>query len=240
MNVSRSPRVLSKRIASAVLLWAIATTSATAQPAQTLIGGHTYAFPAAIFLGGQAETGPRGDILIELAWPEMRGLTPAEASAWPRRNTIRILANSAAQVAGRAVPEAELTDKIPTYVSISTDLSSGIAWRASGHLAPLQPAHDAADPGEPDPGRGIERVAVAGLSALSAPHDVFVADPIEHPVEFIDCSRHTEMITNPECAQTFVASNLILKVSYRRALVPQWREIHAAVVTFLVNHEVHR
>ena len=170
----------------------------------------------------------------------MRALTPAEAAAWPRRDTIRILANSAAPVAGHAVPDAILTAGIPLAVSTSTDLSSGIADRARGRVAPLRPAAGPPDVSEPAPGDGAQRVSTEAPSANSAPHDVFVKNPIDHPTEFIDCARHGGTIVDPECAQTFVDHNLILKASYRRTLVPQWREIHAAIVAYLAQHEVQR
>ena len=213
-------------------------TGAAAQTTQ--VGGHTYAFSPAVFEGGEVETGRVGDILIELAWPEMRPLTSEEAAMWPPRDTIRVLANSGAPVDGEAVPVAKLLAEIPVIVSAATELSTGIHDRASGHPHPPWPAPSAEKPLGVVPGAGAEQVATEALTRSDeAKHDVFVREPIARPEEVIDCFRK-DHFPNPECAQSFVAMNLIIKASYRRALVPQWRDIHDRLVAFLKAQEVKR
>ena len=222
------------------LLAAVGVCLGAAEPKTTRVGGHTYAFPPAVFMGGEVETGPVGTVLIELAWPEMRGLTPAELAAWPRRDTIRVLANSGAPVAGAAVPEAELTAHIPLDVNIATALSSGIAETASGHVPTPRPAPPGDEPAEAVPGNGMTRVETEPALPDAIQHDVFVREPIGTPEEFIQCARGDKDVVAPECSQMFVVLNLIVKASYRRALVPQWREIHTRIAAYLTQHEVSR
>ena len=211
-----------------------------AAPPTTRVGGHTYAFPPAVFEGGEVETGRVGDILIELAWPEMRPLTPDETAMWPPRDTIRVLANSGAPVDGEAVPEAKLLADLPVIASAATEPSSGIHDRTSGHPHSPQVAPAAEKPLGAVPGAGMEQVATEMLTRPDeAKHDVFIRKPIERPEEVIDCFRK-DHFPNPECAQSFVTMNLIIKASYRRALVPQWRDIHDRLVAFLKTQEVQR
>lgn len=221
-----------------MLIAATALCTGAAPPQTTRVGGHTYAFPPAVFEGGEVETGQVGDILIELAWPEMRPLTPDEAAMWPPRDTIRVLANSGAPVDGDAVSDAELLAEIPVIVSAATELSTGIHDRASGHPHPPRSAPDSEEPLGAVPGAGMEQVATeAPTPPDAAKHDVFVREPIEQPEEVVDCFRK-DHFPNPECAQSFVTMNLIIKASYRRALVPQWRDIHDRLIAFLKAQEV--
>ena len=84
----------------------------------------------------------------------------------------------------------------------------------------------------------MQQVATEAPSPNDTRHDVFVAVPIKRPEEVIVCARR-DQFPNPECAQSFIAMNLIGKASYRRALVPQWRAIHERLVAYLKAHEVH-
>ena len=221
-----------------VLVMAAVLCGGVAPSQTTRVGGHTYAFPPAVFMGGEVETGPVGTVLIELAWPEMRPLTSEEAAMWPPRDTIRVLANSGAPVDGEAVPDAELLAELPVIVSAATELSSGISDRASGHPHPPRSATDAEKPLGAVPGAGMEQVATEALTRSDeAKHDVFVRKPIGQPEEVIDCFRK-DHFPNPECAQSFITMNLIIRASYRRALVPQWRDIHDRLVAFLKAQEV--
>ncbi len=220
-----------------MLIAATALCTGAAPPQTTRVGGHTYAFPPAVFQGGEVETGPVSGILIELAWPEMRPLTPDEAAMWPPRGTIRVLANNGASVDGDAVPEAKLLAEIPIIVSASADLSSGIDDSASGHPHPPQPAPASEPPLGAVPGAGMQQVATEAPSPNDTRHDVFVREPIERPEEVIACARSDEF-PSPECAESFVAMNLIVKASYRRTLVPQWQAIHDRLIDFLKAHEV--
>ena len=207
-----------------------------ASPETTRIGGHTYAFPATAFVGGQAELGPVGTFLIELAWPEMAPRSAAERAVWPPRDTIRVLANSAAPTNGEAVPEAVLTAKLPEQISAAV-APNDIAARAAGRPPPLRLAPGMGASGA-IPGGGMLRVQVEPVQPADATqYDVFVRGPIANPQEFIQCARERS-VSVPDCAQSFVAQHLILKVSYRRKLVTQWRDIHARVLAFLQDHEV--
>lgn len=220
-----------------VLTAATVLCTGAAAPQTTRVGGHTYAFPPAVFEGGEVETGRVGDILIELAWPEMRPLTPDEAAMWPPRNTIRVLANSGAPVDGEALPDAKLAAAIPTATSVATEPSSGIGDRSSGHPPPPRPALASQTPLGAVPGVGMQQVATETPGPNSFKQDVFVREPIEKPQEVISCLRK-DQFSDPDCAQSFIAMNLIVKVSYSRMLVPQWRDIHDRLVTFLRAQEV--
>ncbi len=220
------------------LIAAAALCTGAAAPQTTRVGGHTYAFPPSVFEGGEVETGPVSGILIELAWPEMRPLTSDEAAMWPPRDTIRVLANNGAGVDGDAVPEAKLLAEIPIIVSASAELSSGIDDSASGHPHPPRPAPAGEPPLGAVPGAGMQQVATEAPTAPDeARHDVFVRMPIEQPQEVIACTRK-DQFPDPDCEQSFTAMSLIMKASYPRALVPQWRDIHDRLVTFLAAHEV--
>ena len=221
------------------LVAATALCGGAAPPQTTRVGGHTYAFPPAVFEGGQVETGSVGTVLIELAWPEMRPLAPEEAAMWPPRDTIRVLANSGAPVDGDALPDAELAAAIPIVTSVATELSGGIADRASGHLHPPRPAPATQKPLGAVPGAGMQQVATEAPGSNDFKQDVFVREPIEQPKEVVVCFRK-DQFPDPECEQNFVAMNLIVKASYPRALVPQWRAIHDRLVAYVEAHEVHR
>ena len=221
-----------------MLLIAATALCVGAAPQTTRVGGHTYAFPPSVFEGGEVETGRVGTILIELAWPEMRPLTPDEATMWPPRDTIRVLVNSGAPVNGDALPDAKLAADIPITTSLLTNLSSGIHDRASGHPHPPRPAPATDQPLGPVPGSGMQQVATEAPTAPDeAKHDVFVRVQIEQPQEVIACTRK-DQLPNPECDQSFIAMNVIVQASYRRALVPEWREIHERLVAFLKAQEV--
>ena len=221
-----------------VLVAAAALCTGAAPPQTTRVGGHTYAFPPGVFEGGQVETGPVGGILIELAWPEMRPLTPDEAAMWPPRDTIRVLANSGAPVDGEAVPENKLMADMSIIVSAVTELSSGIHDRTSGHPHPPRPAPADERPLGAVPGVGMQQVATEATTLPDeARHDVFVRVPIDRPEEVIACTRK-DQFPDPDCAQSFAAISLTMKASYPRALVPQWRTIHDRLVTYLKAHEV--
>ena len=222
-----------------VLVMATVLCGAAARSQTTRIGGHTYAFPPALFMGGDVETGPARDMLIVLAWPEMRPLTVEEAAMWPPRDTIRVLANSGAPVDGAALREAELTTDIPIIASLATELSSGIHDRASGHPHPPRLAPASEKPFGAVPGAGMQQVATEPLRPDDTRHDVFVREPIDRPEEVVDCFRK-DQFPDPECAQSFIAMNLIVKASYPRALVPQWRAIHERLVAYLKAREVTR
>ncbi len=222
----------------AVLVAATALCTGAAVPQTTRLGGHTYAFPPTLFMDGEVETGPVGGMLIELAWPEMRPLTADEASMWPPRDTIRVLANNGAPVDGDAVPEDRLTADMAVVVSAATELSSGIHDRASGHPHPPRPAPAGEQPLGAVPGAGMQQVATeAATLPDEARHDVFVRMPIDRPQEVIACTRK-DQFPDPDCAQSFIAMSLIMKASYSRALVPQWRAIHDRLVAYLEAHEV--
>ncbi len=209
-----------------------------AAPQTTRVGGHTYAFPPSVFEGGEVETGPVSGILIELAWPEMRPLTPAESALWPPRDTIRVLANNGARVDGDAVPEDKLTADMSIIVSAVTELSSGIHDRASGHPHPPRPAPANEPPLGAVPGAGMQQVATEAPTAPDeARRDVFVRTPIEQPQEVIACTRK-DQFPDPDCEQSFAAMSLIMKASYPRALVPQWRAIHDRLIAYFETHEV--
>ncbi len=228
-----------RRTSQATLLLAFATVPCAAAPETTLIGGHSYAFPPALFMGGK-ESGPVGDMLIEFAWPEMRPLTPAEKAAWPPRTIVRVLANSAAPVNGQAVPEAKLLADMPSAVSAAAFLSSGIKERSSGHLRPLTAASGAGGPAQAQPGEGMQKVETDPQISDALHHEIFVREPIDQPQEFIDCIMKDGPVVDPACAQTFVAANLIIKASYPQALAPQWRDIHARIAAYLAQHEVRK
>lgn len=204
----------------------------------TRIGGHSYIFPSAVFENDEVETGPVGTFLIELAWPEMRPLTTGEHAARPPRDGLRVLGNGAASVAGQGVPEAVLMGKLPAELSVATAPSTGIQARASGQIPPPRPAFQVGDAGGAVPGGGMVRVQAEVRQPTDATQvDVFVREPIARAEEFIVCA-HGQAVSAPDCAQTFVAFNLILKVSYPRRLVTQWRDIHAGIVAFLQKYEV--
>ena len=222
-----------------VLVAAIALCTGAAPSRTTRIGGHAYVFPPALFMGGDVETGPVRDMLIVLAWPEMRPLTPEEAAMWPPRDTIRVLANSAAPVTGTAMPDSELMADIPVIVSIATSPYRGVDDLASGHPHPPQPAPASAKPLGAVPGAGMEQVAVEPSLSDEARHDVFVRRPIDRPQEVIACTRR-DQFPDPDCVQSFVTMNLIVKASYPRTLVPQWHDIHDRLVAYLKAHEVHQ
>ncbi len=226
--------------AGLIMLIAATALCIGAAPQTTRVGGRVYTSPPALFMGGEVETGRVGDILIELAWPEMRPLTPDEVAMWPPRDTIRVLANSGAPVDGDGVPDAELLAEMPVIVSAATELSTGIHDRASGHPHSPRFAPDTEEPLGPVPGAGMEQVATeAPTRPDEAKHDVFVREPIAQSEEIIDSSRK-DHFPNPECVQSFVTMNLIIKASYRRALVPHWRDIHDRLVIFLKAQEVKR
>ena len=121
--------------------------------------------------------------------------------------------------------------------SIATEPSGGIGDRASGHLPPLRHAPATQTPLGAVPGAGMQQVATEAPGPNSFKQDVFVREPIEPPQEVISCFRK-DQFPDPECAQSFIAMNLIVKVSYPRALVPQWRNIHDRLATFLKAQEV--
>ena len=190
-------------------------------------------------MGGDVETGPARDMLIVLAWPEMRPLTPEEAALWPPRDTIRVLANSDAAVNGEAVPEDKLMAEIPVIVSAYGELSSGLDDRASGRPHPPRPAPAGEQPLGAVPGAGMQQVATEAPAPNDTRHDLFVLEPIDRPGEVVACLRR-DQFPNPKCAQSVIAMNLIVKASYRRAVVPQWHAIHDRLVAYLKAHEVHR
>ena len=226
------------RAGSMVLVMAAVLCGGVAPSQTTRVGGHTYAFPPAVFMGGDVETGPVSGILIELAWPEMRPLTPDEAAMWPPRDTIRVLANNGAPVAGAAVPEDTLMADMSIVVSAVTELSGGIHDRTSGHPHPPRPAPADERPLGAVPGAGMMQVATeAATLPDEATHDVFVRTPIDRPDEVIACTRQ-DQFPDPDCAQSFTAMSLVMKVSYKRALVPQWRAIHERLVVYLEAHEI--
>ena len=209
-----------------------------ASPASTRIGGHSYVFPSDAFEGGRVETGAVGTFLIELAWPEMRPLSPAERAMWPPRDTIRVLANGAAPVDGAGVPEPALLGRLPAALSVAPAPSGGLAARASGGTPPLPPPFAEDAPAGAGPRPGMMQVHIErSVPADATQYDVFVAEPTDRVQEFVQCARESSA-PMPDCAQTFVAQNLLLKVSYRRGLVAQWRDIHARVLAFLHSYEV--
>ena len=211
---------------------------AAASPEVTRIGGHSYAFPSGVFEGGQVESGSVGSFLIDLAWPEMRPLSPGERAMWPPRDTVRVLARGAAPVDGAGVPEPVLMGRLPAELSVATAPSSGIAARASGHIQPPAPMSPGEAASGAVPGIGMVQVQVDQPTPADAiQYDVFVSEPVARVRKFIQCARQNS-VPVPDCAQTFVGSNLILKLSYPRKLVGQWREIHARVLAFLPSHPI--
>lgn len=231
--------VLRRRPAEAALLLALLVplpARADGPPSVTILAGRSYRFDPSVFEGGVVETGRVGSALLELAWPEMRGLTRGEAAAWPRRDTIRILANSGAAVDGSALPDESLKQSLPQLLSAalwSTIAPSGNRDPVVRDTSPLPSIPAAA------PGPGMVRV-VSFKSPSGTKDDVYVLDPISHVTEFVACGTNDAMRIDPSCAQTFVSDNLVFRVSYRRPLVVTWRAIHDRVIEFFRTAEVSR
>ncbi len=203
--------------------------AAPLKPGETRIAGHTYRFTPNMYQGGLVETGRIGDMLLELAWPEMRGLTAEEQAMWPPRPTLLILANSAAQTAGDAAP----ADYI--LAGVGNELSIAISPRVGEHTIP----HRTERPSRAQaPGSGMIELA-RGKDSPGAPGaDVYALPPLDHTTEFIACTRTDKVFTNSTCAQRFVENDMIVKITYDRPLVNQWRAIHDQVASFLRSHEV--
>lgn len=223
------------RLATAILALSTPPAAlAAGAPAVTILAGHRYRFDPSVFEGGVVETGRVGSVLLELAWPEMRGLTQAEATAWPRRDTIRILANSGAAVAGSAIPDSKLEESLPQLLAAalwSTITPSGTPEPVRRDPSP----HFARSAAEPGP--GMARV-VSYSSPSGTRDDVYVLEPIDRIKEFVACGRKDAMRIDPACAQVFVSDDLVFRVSYRRQLVVSWRTLHERVIGFFRNAEV--
>ncbi len=216
-------------LAAIVALTTAVAVAAPLKPGETRIAGRTYLFTPDLYQGGIVETGRIGDMLLELAWPEMRGLTAEERAMWPPRPTLLILANSAAQTAGDAAPADYILE------GIDNELSIAISPRVGEHSIP----HRTERPSRvPSPGSGMIELERGKDSPGAVGADVYALPPLDHTAEFIACTRTDKVFTNSTCAQRFVENDMIMKITYDRPLVDQWRAIHDRVASFLRSHEV--
>ncbi len=170
--------------------------AAPLKPGETRIAGRTYLFTPDMYQGGIVETGRIGDMLLELAWPEMRGLTAEERAMWPPRPTLLILANSAAQTAGDAAPVDYLINAVRNELGIAISLYS------SKERVP-RPADDA--PQGAVLGSGMVKIAKSADPAGDVGSDVYALPPIKDTNEFIRCNRADKIFTQSSCSQYFVA-----------------------------------
>lgn len=208
-------------------------------PKVTIAGGRTYAFPPAAFMDGEVEYKRQGSLLLLLAWPEVRPLTPEEASAWPQRDTIRILTVNGAPRDGDGLPDGELLADMPKKLAIAENLDVDITEGSRDRIPPPRADPDPLPVGSAVPGGGMKRVRAEVLVPGSGKRDVFAEEPLAHPHRFISCAEGGGSTVDPECFEDFVAAGMSFKVSYRRALVPHWREIEARTIAFFRDHEVH-
>ena len=215
----------------AFLLAVLAATPAVAaplKPGETRIGGHTYLFPPDVFESA-VETGPVGTVLLELAWPAMRGLTEDEKWAMQRRPTLLVLVNSAARVDGDAAPADYVSSGIPEELMIA------ISPRVGEHTVP-HPT-DRPSPGRA-PGGGMIELVQGRESPGALGADVYALAPFDHTSEFISCTHTDEVFTISSCSQSFVANDMIIKIDYDHTFVDQWKIIHNRFINFLMSCEV--
>ncbi len=216
----------------AFLLAVLAATPAVAaplKPGETRIGGHTYLFPPEVFESA-VETGRVGTVLLELAWPEMRGLTDEEKWAVQRRPTLLVLVNSAADVDGDAAPADQVLDDVPGELSVAL-----FPDEIGNHTIPRQA--NRSSPGEA-PGGGMVELVRGKDPPGDRGADVYALPPLAHTPEFISCTHTDGVFTISSCSQSFVANDMIVKIDYNHAYVGQWRVIHDRFTSFLKSCEV--
>ena len=192
----------------------------------TVVGGHAYRLPGAVFQGGVVERGKVSSILLQVMWPSMEGVRFAD--------TLRTGAPESLVILGLANADGE--PYTPEELAKGERQSIQVAVAEYGRPGfPLQAA-----PGPehgPVPGGGMIAVEVHPDTAKDD-LDVFVAPSLDAPAKMISCHRASGQLTNPQCKQEWASRGMALQVSYNRPMVARWREIEGAVERFLAAQEV--
>lgn len=200
-----------------------ASAAEDASSGTTKIAERFYRFPDAAFADGEVEHGAQAGLLLVLSWPQMTGIPVAREMVPPLPRSLQIMANSAAA---------------PGMRSSDTALDQDIV-QASHVMVSLNPRNDgqrlvASTEAVEDAPTGLVHVLMDKTDSLGG--DLFLQEPLDRTSEFIRCDRKGPDIQFPLCSQEFATDGMLMKVSYQRADLHQWQEIHDAVVTYFRTH----